>query len=145
MNRRDFAKTTATGLGGLLAMLVPGKAAGKVKPKFPRYFVHRMGPFLRRVPKRYPYPGPLFGNTLYALGYVRVDGPEQVRAVWQDCSEDAPHLTLAVCEKRARCGGWREVTAAEAEALTGEWVALKDVRKKGYGWFVKDCFSPKTT
>ena len=41
MNRRDFAKTTATGLGGLLAMLVPGKVLAKVKPKpeFPRYFV----------------------------------------------------------------------------------------------------------
>jgi len=136
MNRRDWLKCllAAPAAGAAVAL-----AKSEPKPEFPRYFVTvqppRLFPLVAYVEWR--RPGSVF--------FITPDGVE-IPSRWPDfdiCVNEALHS-----------GRWREITAAEAEALlkptmwqltvTGEWVALKDVRKKGYGWFVKDCFSPKT-
>ena len=108
MNRRDFAKTTATGLGGLLAMLVPGKvkAKGEPKPEFPRYFVHRDGfkPPLVYVQWRSPN----------VLAFVQADGKDwPIKSSWLDNNRPKDSL-VRTCRE---IGYWDEVTAAEAEAL----------------------------
>ena len=120
MNRRDFAKT---GLGGLLAMLVPGKvlAKGEPKPEFPRYF----------VPVKPPMLSPLVAYVEWrrsgSVFFITPDGVE-MPSRWPDfdiCVNEALHS-----------GRWREITAAEAEALLKPVgiVAMQDIPKDGCGW-----------
>ena len=100
MNRRDFWKW----LVGMVAAPTALLAAGKAKPKFPRYFVPNWS--------RFCFSGGT-PDVLIALAENRVEG-------W--CADGYPPvhfptLRLADCERLVRDGIDREITAAEAEAL----------------------------
>ena len=97
MNRCDFLKW----LAGMLAAPTALLAAGKVKPKFPRYFVPIFWP-----------------ENLPHLVYVRVCSATDL--AWAFCADRPPNETrirLADLEERVRQGRWKEITAAEAKAL----------------------------
>ena len=94
LNRRDFAKTS---LGGLLAVLLPGKA--KARPEYPRYFVRCES---LRDPTAY-----LRADDPESMFFVPLTGPS-----WQ-----TTYFDLAYCEDGVRRGTWKEITTAEAEAL----------------------------
>lgn len=133
MNRRDFAKTS---LGGLLALLVPGKVLAG--PKFPRYFAIADPPGLSFDPVCYLEA--VQADAVFCHTRTRTGRPG---TGWE---------TIGECETGVRRGQLREITAAEAKALLvpnrwwtpeqqyplGTLYTAPDGRKWRYVKFVKE-------
>ena len=108
LTRRDFAKTGPGGLLGSVLALWPGKVVGKVKPKFPMYLVEVRG--------RQP-PTVCLADSATDFRMQRSDyGPYPLYVITSDPCMLRPG-TFADVERRAAEGKWKEITAAEAEAL----------------------------
>ncbi|HUU12748.1 MAG TPA: hypothetical protein VM182_03445 [Terriglobia bacterium] len=97
MRRKGFLAA----LAGMVAAPVLGKVPGRAK-RFPRYFT---SPTTR---------------SPYGIAYLRADSPSSVffvftSAEWPDARTTMTIKTLELAV--AECASWREITAAEAEAL----------------------------
>jgi len=114
MNRRDFAKWSVGGPLALLAFLLPRKAKAKIKPKseFPRYFCCLDG-------DGEPYG--IYRAETSVLVFTVLPPPHgesvlRVADKWRRHPNERD-ATVHDAEQWVRRGYWKEITAAEAEAL----------------------------
>jgi len=156
MRRKGFLAALAGMVAAPVALLLP---KGKAEAKFPRWF--------RSTALRRHYPNCLYvaRSPKVVESLRRVCAPRFVRSrIWPDRLWHHPVLQrgpldlrlmdLQDCLAMIDKGYWREITAAEAEALLkpkGSWtpepwpgpasaerVALQDFPKDGWGWFFTD-------